>query len=167
MLEKAEHAEPADTMTPEEAIKDPFVLEFLNLKDEYSDQNSKMFSASRGLSFGTRGTTLLSSDGQQPYWPDTLYRAHLCHVAKANGEDIKTVQELLRHANVSVTMNVYAQGVTALKRHAHSRIVRMVTRGTGGNLLMDANGGQFLGVVFVKSFVLLASPTGFEPVLSP
>jgi len=30
---------------------------------------------------------------------------------KANGEDIKTVQELLRHANISVTMNVYAQGV--------------------------------------------------------
>ena len=48
---------------------------------------------------------------------------------KANGEDIKTVQELLRHANISVTMNVYAQGVTELKRHAHSRIVRMVIGG--------------------------------------
>lgn len=37
MLEKATHAEPGDAMTPEEAIKDPFVLEFLNLKDEYSE----------------------------------------------------------------------------------------------------------------------------------
>ena len=34
MLEKAE---PSDTITPEEAIKDPFVLEFLDLKDEYSE----------------------------------------------------------------------------------------------------------------------------------
>jgi hypothetical protein len=32
---------------------------------------------------------------------------------------------------------------------------------------MDANGRQFFQVVFGKSFILLASPTGFEPVLSP
>ncbi len=37
MLERAETADPADTITPEEAIKDPFVLEFLDLKDEYSE----------------------------------------------------------------------------------------------------------------------------------
>lgn len=37
MLEKAENAEPGDAITPEEAIKDPFVLEFLDLKDEYSE----------------------------------------------------------------------------------------------------------------------------------
>jgi len=37
MLEKGEMAEPSDTVTPEQAIKDPFVLEFLNLKDEYSE----------------------------------------------------------------------------------------------------------------------------------
>ena len=37
MLKKAEHAEPGDQVTPEQAIKDPFVLEFLNLKDEYSE----------------------------------------------------------------------------------------------------------------------------------
>ncbi|MHB2008766.1 MAG: DUF1016 N-terminal domain-containing protein, partial [Acidobacteriaceae bacterium] len=37
MLEKGEKAEPNDMVTPEEAIKDPFVLEFLNLKDEYSE----------------------------------------------------------------------------------------------------------------------------------
>jgi predicted nuclease of restriction endonuclease-like (RecB) superfamily len=37
MLEKAEAAEPGDAITPEQALKDPFVLEFLNLKDEYSE----------------------------------------------------------------------------------------------------------------------------------
>lgn len=90
-----------------------------------------------------------AKDGQQPYWPGTLYRAHLEPAAKAagipgkigwhtfrhtfatllkaNGEDIKTVQELLRHANIAVTMNVYTQGVTELKRNAQHRIVRMVT----------------------------------------
>ncbi len=39
MLKKAEKAEPHDLMTPEEAIKDPFVLEFLALKDEYSESD--------------------------------------------------------------------------------------------------------------------------------
>jgi predicted nuclease of restriction endonuclease-like (RecB) superfamily len=37
MLEKAETSEASDVVTPEEAIKDPFVLEFLDLKDEYSE----------------------------------------------------------------------------------------------------------------------------------
>jgi predicted nuclease of restriction endonuclease-like (RecB) superfamily len=39
MLERAQHAEPDDCITPERAIKDPFVLEFLNLKDEYSESD--------------------------------------------------------------------------------------------------------------------------------
>ena len=37
MLGKGAIAAPADALTPEQAIKDPFVLEFLNLKDEYSE----------------------------------------------------------------------------------------------------------------------------------
>ena len=34
MLKKGEKAQPEDTVTPEDEIKDPFVLEFLDLKDE-------------------------------------------------------------------------------------------------------------------------------------
>ena len=37
MLEKGSDAQPGDAVTPDEAIKDPYVLEFLNLKDEYSE----------------------------------------------------------------------------------------------------------------------------------
>ena len=37
MLEQGARAEPGDRMTPEEAIKDPFVLEFLDLEDNYSE----------------------------------------------------------------------------------------------------------------------------------
>ena len=39
ILEKEENSEPSDLVTPEEAIKDPFVLEFLDLKDEYSESD--------------------------------------------------------------------------------------------------------------------------------
>lgn len=39
MLEKSESPRSTDAVAPEEAIKDPFVLEFLGLKDEYSESD--------------------------------------------------------------------------------------------------------------------------------
>jgi predicted nuclease of restriction endonuclease-like (RecB) superfamily len=39
MLQRGELSEPGDELTPEQAIKDPFVLEFLDLKDEYSESD--------------------------------------------------------------------------------------------------------------------------------
>jgi len=45
---------------------------------------------------------------------------------KANGEDIKTVQELLRHANSRITLDIYTQAVTPVKRDAQTKIVKMI-----------------------------------------
>ena len=39
MLTKGAVAKPEDTVLPDEAVKDPYVLEFLNLKDEYSESD--------------------------------------------------------------------------------------------------------------------------------
>ncbi len=39
MLTKGARARPEDHVTPEEELKDPYVLEFLNLKDEYSESD--------------------------------------------------------------------------------------------------------------------------------
>jgi predicted nuclease of restriction endonuclease-like (RecB) superfamily len=39
MLAKGQKARPEDAVSPEEEIKDPFVLEFLDLKDEYSESD--------------------------------------------------------------------------------------------------------------------------------
>ncbi len=39
MLTKGQKAQPEDRVLPEEEIKDPFVLEFLDLKDEYSEKD--------------------------------------------------------------------------------------------------------------------------------
>src|SRR5271166_2894022 len=39
MLRKGSVSQPGDSLTPEEEIKDPLVLEFLNLKDEYSEHD--------------------------------------------------------------------------------------------------------------------------------
>lgn len=86
--------------------------------------------------------------GTQPYWPDDLMKRHIKPVAKsiginknigwhtfrhsfgtllkANGEDVKTVQELLRHANSRITLDVYTQAVNSNKRAAQSKVVRMM-----------------------------------------
>jgi predicted nuclease of restriction endonuclease-like (RecB) superfamily len=39
MLRRGEAQRPGDAVTPEEELKDPFVLEFLDLKDEYSEND--------------------------------------------------------------------------------------------------------------------------------
>jgi site-specific recombinase XerD len=50
---------------------------------------------------------------------------------KANGEDVKTVQELLRHANSRITLDVYTQAVNSNKRAAQSKVVRMIVSNAG------------------------------------
>ena len=40
--------------------------------------------------------------------------------------DVKVQQELLRHADIHTTLNVYTQGVAEDLRDAHSRVVRIV-----------------------------------------
>ena len=70
-------------------------------------------------------------------------------VLNANGENPKVVQELLRHASLKVTTDVYMQAVGPQKREAQSNLVRRKT------------------AISRNFFILLASPTGFEPVLPP
>jgi len=94
-----------------------------------------------------------SMQGKQPYWPDNLMKRYIKPVARANGihkkigwhtfrhtfgtllkdngEDVKTVQELLRHANSRITLDVYTQAVNSTKRAAQSKVVKMMVRGVG------------------------------------
>jgi integrase len=50
---------------------------------------------------------------------------------KANGEDVKTVQELLRHANSRITLDVYTQAVNSSKRAAQNKVVKMMVSSVG------------------------------------
>jgi integrase len=42
------------------------------------------------------------------------------------GTDVKVQQELLRHADIRTTLNIYTQACSEQKRTAHSKAVRMV-----------------------------------------
>ena len=83
--------------------------------------------------------------GKLPVWPDSLrqkilqpaakkagitkqvgwhtFRHTYSTLLKANGEDVKVVQELMRHANITTTMNIYTRALTPSKRRAQSKAV--------------------------------------------
>jgi integrase len=91
------------------------------------------------------------TQGKQPYWPENLLRRHIRPAAarcgiqkpigwhtfrhsyathlKANGEDVKVVQESLRHANSRITLDTYTQALTPAKREAQTKVVRMILPG--------------------------------------
>lgn len=87
-------------------------------------------------------------DGTQPLWPSSAMSKHIRPAAqragiakhvrwhvfrhsfatllKANGEDVKTVQESLRHADSKVTLDVYTQGLMPVKRAAQRKVIEAV-----------------------------------------
>jgi len=93
--------------------------------------------------------------GKQPYWPGKLwqyygepavkraqigkkvsyhtFRHTFGTLLNANGENPKVVQELLRHASLKVTTDVYMQAVSPQKRAAQSKLVKLVMQQKCGN----------------------------------
>jgi integrase len=86
--------------------------------------------------------------GSKPFWPNTLlrkiirpaavragikkrigwhtFRHTYATILIANGENVKVVQELMRHANSRYTLDVYTQARISAKREAQQRIVQMI-----------------------------------------
>ena len=62
MLRKGALAEPTDALTPEEEIKEPYLLEFLDLKDEYSETEPEaaLIAGNVGSALATSGTASIS-----------------------------------------------------------------------------------------------------------
>jgi integrase len=108
-----------------------------------------------------------SMGGKQPWWPDAILQNYIQPAAKrlgitkrigfhtfrhtystllkANGEDVKTVQELLRHASSRITLDIYTQAVSPAKRQAQRRVVKLLwpnpaTRSKPIGPLMDPKG---------------------------
>jgi integrase len=89
------------------------------------------------------------NNGLVPVWPDTLLRKVIRPAAKragiigktvgwhtfrhslgtnlrSLGVDIKVAQELLRHANSRITLDLYTQAISSQKREANARVVEML-----------------------------------------
>jgi integrase len=105
---------------------------------KYVDSQDYVFATDSNRAGGKRG--------KQPVWLAKIMQYHIQPTARAlgitktigwhtlrhslatslhrNGEDIKVVQELLRHSSCKITLDIYAQAVSADKRRAQSRVVQ-------------------------------------------
>jgi integrase len=72
------------------------------------------------------------------------------------GAPMKVQQELMRHASIQTTMNVYGQAMSSSKREANSKIVEVLKPALGGRqkpqfLLMGVSGSESEGGANRKS----------------
>jgi len=91
----------------------------------------------------------LRNNGEVPVWPDTLLKKVIRPAAKragiteknvgwhtfrhslganlrALGVDVKVAQELLRHANARITLDLYTQAISSQKREENAKVVEML-----------------------------------------
>jgi integrase len=104
----------------------------------------------RRSSYPNAADWVFANDDGRPRWQETILQRQLKPAAvragigkigwhtfrhtystmlRSAGTDIKVQQELLRHANIQTTMNIYTQAVSDQKRAANSKVVEMVLSG--------------------------------------
>jgi hypothetical protein len=73
------------------------------------------------------------------------FRHSLATNLRAAGVDLKTAQELLRHANSRITLEVYTRAISSTKREANDRVMQM-TLEAGTKQLSAPSRSDFGGV---------------------
>jgi integrase len=128
-----------------EASKKPIPIDPHVAQDLLTWYQTTKYASADDYIFATDAARAGKQRGKQPVWLSKVMQYHIQPAATraginkrigwhtfrhsyttllhANGEDIKVVQELLRHGSAKVTMDVYAQAVTEAKRTAQGRVV--------------------------------------------
>jgi len=113
---------------------------------------SELWAWKQGSPYGQPHDWVFASShtrGKSPYWQDIIlsriirpaavragiekhigwhtFRHSFSTMLVANGENVKVVQELMRHANCRCTLEIYSQARIQAKREAQHRVVEMIT----------------------------------------
>ncbi|HEY3703932.1 MAG TPA: tyrosine-type recombinase/integrase [Terracidiphilus sp.] len=139
------HNVEGDTKT--EASRKPVPLHPIVVEELTLWRDESLYAAESDFIFPS-----LEKNGHQPISPETIlnrqirpaltklgitkrvgyhtFRHTLATMLRQHGVDIKTAQELLRHANPRITMAIYQQAVSGEKRMAQNRVVaNLIPRG--------------------------------------
>ena len=131
-----------------EASKRPIPIDPFIAEDLLAWYRTTKFCRPEDYVFATDAPRAGRKRGTQPLWLCKVMSYHIQPIAKkqgitkrigwhtfrrtyttllhANREDVKVVQELLRHGSARITMDVYAQAVTPAKRMAQGKVVAML-----------------------------------------
>jgi integrase len=134
--------------TKTEVSKKPVPIDQYLAQDLLAWHGQTLYKAPSDWIFTTDSRRAGARRGKQPLWLSTVMRYHIQPKArdlginkklswhtfrhtfstllKANGEDVKVVQELLRHASAKMTLDTYSQALTPAKRAAQSKVVSMI-----------------------------------------
>ena len=131
-----------------EASRKPVPMDESVMRDLLEWHQETPFKKPSDWVFATNSNRAGMKRGQQPLWLSSVMRYHIQPIArklgiqkrvswhtfrhtystllKANGEDVKAVQELLRHASARITLDIYSQALSPQKRAAQSKVVSMI-----------------------------------------
>jgi integrase len=131
-----------------EASKRPIPIDPFIAEDLLCWYRATKYNRPEDYVFATNAPRAGKRRGKQPVWLSKVMQYHIQPAARRvgitkrigwhtfrhsyttllhnNGEDVKVVQELLRHGSSRVTLDVYAQAVTPAKRKAQKRVVSML-----------------------------------------
>ena len=135
-----------DTKT--EASRKPVPLPAVVLEELKEWKNTTLYRAGNDFLFPS-----VAANGAHPVAPEMVLRRHirpalkkigvtkqvgfhtfrhtLATLLRQQGVDVKTAQELLRHANPRITLGIYQQAVSKEKRLAQHRVVSSLVAGVG------------------------------------
>ena len=131
-----------------EASKRPIPIDPFIAEDLLAWYRTTKYNRPEDYVFATDAARAGRKRGRQPLWLCKVMSYYIQPIAKkqgitkqigwhtfrrtyttllhANGEDVKVVQELLRHGSAKITIDVYAQAVTPAKRKAQEKVVAML-----------------------------------------
>jgi hypothetical protein len=114
-----------------------------------ADDERQATSLARGPLATIRATSSEGGEDREAGWFHTFRHTYTTLLTQ-NNEEVKVVQELLRHANSRITLDLYAQAGMPNKRLAQSKLVRLVlnkgeAHGPNWTKLEPDQNCQFLG----------------------